>query len=89
MASKDSEMSKNIQSKSTPNSEHLLNVLKAGLATAPFCGGLASLITDYIPSGKSKRLEEFAQKISEDLERLQDQVREEVLHTDDFAFMFE
>ena len=69
--------------------ETILNVLKAGLATAPFCGGIASLITDYIPSSRIIRLEEFAARIAEDLERLQGEVREEYLHTDDFAFMFE
>ena len=50
MTSQDSEPPKGLQAKSSSTSEHLLNVLKAGLATAPFCGGLASLITDYIPS---------------------------------------
>ena len=89
MTSRDSKISKQVQGKSTPTSEHLVNILKAGLATAPFCGGLASLITDYIPSAKTKRLEEFSRKISEDLERLQAQVNEELLHTDDFAFMLE
>ena len=39
--------------------EHILNILKAGLATAPFCGGIASLMTDYIPSGRTTRLEAF------------------------------
>ena len=35
----------------TGKAEHILNILKAGLATAPFCGGIASLISDYIPRG--------------------------------------
>lgn len=80
---------KKIESLRTPPSEHILNALKAGLATAPFCGGLASLITDYIPSAKQRRLEEFASQIAADLEDLQRRVREDVLLTDDFAFMFE
>ena len=73
----------------TPPTEHILNALKAGLATAPFCGGLASLMTDYIPSAKQKRLEEFAKQIAADLEALQQRVDENTLLTDDFAFMFE
>lgn len=89
MTSQESKPPIELQAQSAPTSEHLLNVLKAGLATAPFCGGLASLITDYIPSAKFKRLEEFAHRISGDLERLQAQVRNETLHTEDFAFIFE
>lgn len=47
--------------------EHLVNVLKAALATAPFCGGIASLMTDYIPSRRVKRLEQFAAQVGQDL----------------------
>ena len=73
----------------SPSIEHVLNALKAGLATAPFCGGIASLMTDYIPSAKQKRLEEFARQIAADLDALQRHVNENTLLTDDFAFMFE
>jgi hypothetical protein len=73
----------------TKTSQHLLNVLKAGLSTAPFTGGLASLIEDYIPTSKKKRLEEFAQRVAEDLTELQAKVDENVILTDDFAHTFE
>jgi hypothetical protein len=69
--------------------EHILNVLKAGLATAPFCGGIASLLSDYIPSSKMHRLEQFAERLAEDLDRLQDRVNESIILTDEFAFLFE
>jgi hypothetical protein len=69
--------------------ETILNILKAGLATAPFCGGIASLMTDYIPSARIIRLENFASKIAEDLDRLQEKIQKEYILTDDFAFMFE
>jgi hypothetical protein len=69
--------------------EHLLNVLKAALATAPFTGGIASLMTDYIPSMKQRRLEEFAEQVATDLKSLQDRVEEARLLTDEFAFVFE
>src|SRR5690606_36262179 len=72
-----------------PPGEHLLNLLKAGLATTPFCGGIASLMTDYIPSTKQQRLEEFVSEVSEDLMKLKHRVDENILHTDEFAFMFE
>jgi hypothetical protein len=44
--------------------ETVLNIFKAVLSTAPFTGGIASLITDYIPSSRFRRLEEFAQVTS-------------------------
>ena len=69
--------------------EHLVNILKAGLATAPFCGGIASLMSDYIPSSKFQRLDQFAEKIAKDLYRLQNQVNEAIIQTDEFAFLFE
>ncbi len=74
---------------SSRSAEHILNVLKAGLATTPFCGGIASLISDYIPSGKQRRLEEFAKQIANDLTELQDRVDEAQILSDQFAFLFE
>lgn len=69
--------------------ETIVNILKAGLASTPFCGGIASLINDYIPSARLRRLEEFAAKIAEDLRNLEDRVKSDYLLTEDFAFMFE
>lgn len=69
--------------------EHILNVIKAGLATAPFCGGIASLMTDYIPSSKKNRLEQFAERVAADLEELQGRVNEKNILTDEFAYTFE
>ncbi len=69
--------------------EHILNILKAGLSTAPFCGGIASLMSDYIPSTKQKRIETFTELVASDLEKLQKKVDEKLIQTDDFAFIFE
>jgi hypothetical protein len=69
--------------------EHILNILKAGLATAPFCGGIASLMTDYIPSSKTRRLEAFAEQLAADMSELQDRVKSTEILTDEFAFIFE
>jgi len=74
---------------SSSTAETILNIFKAALATAPFGGGIASLITDYIPSARAQRLEEFASRTADDLRKLADQVDAEYLRTDDFAFMFE
>jgi len=72
-----------------PFAEHILNILKAGLSAAPFAGAIASLMTDYIPTAKAKRLEEFAEQVAKDLYDLQDSVNSDYLQTDGFAFMFE
>jgi hypothetical protein len=69
--------------------EHILNIIKAGLSAAPFAGAIASLMTDYIPNAKAKRVEEFAEQIAKDFYNLQDSVNAEYLQTDDFAYMFE
>jgi hypothetical protein len=72
-----------------PISEHILNILKAGLSAAPFTGAIASLLTDYIPSSRARRLEEFAEHIAEDLRSFEGRVNTEYIRSDDFAFMFE
>jgi len=69
--------------------EHLLDIIKAGLASVPFCGAISSLMSDYIPSARQERLENFAQQIAEDLAELQNRVDENILLTDEFAFIFE
>jgi len=77
------------KAKGIPINEHILNILKAGLSAAPFTGAIASLMTDYIPTSRANRLEQFAEQIAEDLLRLQNQVDSNYLQTDEFAFMFE
>jgi hypothetical protein len=52
--------------------EHVLNVLKAGMATVPFAGGIASLMSDYIPSSRLNRLEKLTEQVAGDLTALQD-----------------
>ena len=77
------------QAASSGTTEHLVKILKAGLATTPFCGGVASLMSDYIPSSKFQRLEQFAKIIAEDLNKLQNKVDNAKIQTDEFAFLFE
>jgi hypothetical protein len=78
-----------LKAAATGKAEHILNILKAGLATTPFCGGIASLLSDYIPSSKFKRLERFAEQIASDLGTLQGRVDEQNIQTDEFAYIFE
>lgn len=73
----------------SPAAETVLNIFKAVLSTAPFTGGITSLITDYIPSSRFRRLEEFAQRVAEDLKSVADKVDKRYLVTDEFAYIFE
>lgn len=72
-----------------PSLERVLEIIKAGLASTPFAGGIASLLSDEIPSARLRRLEAFAGQVAEDLSRLQNQVSDDRLETEDFAFMFD
>lgn len=69
--------------------EAVLNIFKAVLASAPFAGGISSLITDYIPSSRFRRLEAFAEQVAQDLKNVAAKVDALYLKTDEFAFVFE
>ena len=63
--------------------------MEATLSTIPFTGGLSSLISDYIPSQRLIRLEEFTKNIANDLLKQKDEINESYIKTDEFAFIFE
>jgi hypothetical protein len=72
-----------------PSVETVLNIFKAALSTAPFAGGISSLITDYIPSSRVLRLEQFAEQVASDLKEVAAKVDVDYIRTDEFAFIFE
>jgi hypothetical protein len=69
--------------------ETIFNIFKAVLASTAIGSGIASLLTDYIPSARALRLEEFAAQTAEDLRELADEIEADYIKTDNFAFMFE
>lgn len=69
--------------------EHIINGFKAILSTVPFTGGIASLISDYIPSQRELRLEEFVESVANDMATFKEDVNEKYIQTDEFAFIFE
>jgi len=75
--------------KSTSASEHIFNVFTATLASLPIGASIASLLKDYIPDAKFKRIDEFARQVAEDLKRLNDKIDSEYIFKDEFAYMFE
>ena len=77
------------QLKKSGINEHIVNVFKAAVATVPFAGGIATLMSDYIPSQRQKRLEEFAENIASELENYKEEVNKNYILTDEFSFIFE
>jgi hypothetical protein len=75
--------------KSTGTAENIINIFKAAASMNPYSGAIASLISDYIPNQKHLRLEEFAQKIAQDLESFKNEVNDDYIKTNEFAFIFE
>ncbi len=69
--------------------EHILNLFKATLSTTPIGSFLASLMSDYIPSRKQLRIDQFVQETSQKLAELQDQLDTNRIHTDHYAYIFE
>ncbi len=83
-------LARNIEKAASRNTtEHVVNAFKAALATVPFCGGIATLMTDYIPTMKQRRIDEFVERVADDLIALRDRVDDQALQTDEFAFIFE
>ena len=74
----------------TPVSDHIKNLIVAGFNIIPYVGGvLASLFDSYIPKQKEKRLVAFVEELSVEIDKVKDQIKEDIIHTDNFAFIFE
>jgi hypothetical protein len=74
--------------KQTPG-DHIANVVKAALNAVPVVGGpMASLMDDYIPESRQKRVEKFSQDLADELSRLQDSLDESYVKTEEFAYLF-
>ncbi|MBX3097826.1 MAG: hypothetical protein KF812_13305 [Fimbriimonadaceae bacterium] len=70
-------------------SDHIANIVKATLNVVPFVGGsIASLIDDYIPESRQKRIEEFSKNLADEMERLGDSLDANYVKTDEFAYLF-
>lgn len=74
----------------THSSNHVVNVVKAAISAIPIIGGpISSLVNDYIPNKKLKRLLDFTKHLSKNIERFKDEIDEEFVKTDEFAYLFE
>lgn len=73
----------------TKASDHIANMVKATLNAVPFVGGsIASLIDDYIPESRQKRIEEFSKNLAGEMERLGESLDANYVKTDEFAYLF-
>ncbi len=69
--------------------ENLVNVFKAVISNFPVGSGIASLMSDFIPSKRLLRLEEFSKNVADDLEYFKESIKEEIITTEEFAYVFE
>jgi hypothetical protein len=73
----------------TGGGEHVVNALKALFNAVPIVGGsVASLMDDYIPTTRDKRMQEFAQAVADEFERVGERIDGSKIDTDEFAYMF-
>lgn len=69
--------------------DHIANLIKAAFNLVPVFGGpISSLIDDYIPETRQKRIEEFSVALAEEMERLSHRIDESRINTEEFTFLF-
>lgn len=79
-----------VELEKTPSSDHAVNLVKAAISGIPIIGGpISSLVNDYIPNKKKDRILNFTKQISENIERFEDEINEDFVKTDEFAYLFE
>lgn len=89
MSEESTELAKSADLTRRTPADNAINVIKAGLNAVPVVGGVfASLLDDYIPQSQQKRIADFTEKLAQDLEGVQNVIDEEVVHTDEFTFLF-
>lgn len=71
------------------SSERLISIFKAASTFDPVAGSIVSLISDFIPNQRQVRLENFATEIAEDIKKFKDEVNDDYIKTNEFAFIFE
>jgi hypothetical protein len=69
--------------------EATFNLFKAVLSSVPAGGAITSLLTDYMTASRFNRVETFANHLAEDLRTFQNDVNENFIRTDEFAYAFE
>jgi|SRR6185312_1660553 len=70
--------------------DYLEIALKTGLTGIPIIGGsITELMNDFIPNSKAKRLLDFVAQLKIDVDSMKDKIKNELIQTDEFAYLFE
>ena len=81
------DLAKNITRIST--GDGVTAVVKAAFNDVPLVGGsIASLLDDFIPASRERRIREFAEGVASDLEQIKSQLKIKYVTTDEFAYLF-
>jgi hypothetical protein len=75
--------------KSSTIVDRILIIFKAALASTPLAGCFSSLISDFIPSGRLHRVEQFVKQVAVELNEMKENVSIDYILTDEFAYIFE
>lgn len=78
--------SPDITKKTTRN--NILNFIKAGFATIPWCGGIATLLDEYIPKSTEIALNKFLKYVGEKIKELGDKIDFKSVDGEEFAETF-
>lgn len=64
-------------------------IVKAAFNAVPVFGGsIASLLDDFIPASREKRLREFAERVANDINTIQNLIDTDYVKSDEFAYLF-
>lgn len=70
--------------------DHAKNVVAAAISGIPVIGGpLSSLLSEYLPEWKEKRVLKFIYDLAEEFNRLEDRVDLDYINKEEFAYLFE
>ncbi len=68
--------------------DHTLRVTKAVLATVPFGGGIASLLTDYVPESRDRARDKLLGELANKLRQMENRLDGRLLTQDEFKSQF-
>ena len=68
--------------------DNIFNFIKAGFATMPWCGGIATLIDEYIPKSTEISLNKFLKYVGEKIKELKDKMDFKIIDKEEFTETF-
>ena len=68
--------------------DNVFNFIKIGFATIPWCGGIATLMDEYIPKSTEIALNKFLKYVGEKIKELEDKIDFKTINEEEFAETF-